>query len=216
MFVPSEHIQATLKNLPHKPGCYLMRDDKSTVIYVGKAVDLHSRVRSYFDNSVTDPKTLRLREQSTMGMLRKMPFRRGHDHPTERQGTAMVDHTHHQRQAAASHHAAIHDQVDGRVRERVQQFLGNWQKPTVDGMGITLKKAPKAFDKTFLRRAIAGGVVGDRGQVGMLAAGQTADQGHQSIEMFFAMPSRTRLIELHDRLFYGTIAAIRVAQNGSS
>ncbi len=62
MFVPTEHIQAILKNLPHKPGCYLMRDDKGTVIYVGKAVDLHSRVRSYFDNSVTDPKTLRLRE----------------------------------------------------------------------------------------------------------------------------------------------------------
>src|SRR5438552_2252271 len=65
MFVPTEHIQAILKHLPRKPGCYLMRDDKGTVIYVGKAVDLHSRVRSYFDNSVTDPKTLRLREHVT-------------------------------------------------------------------------------------------------------------------------------------------------------
>jgi excinuclease ABC subunit C len=61
-FSPSEHIQTILKNLPRKPGCYLMHDDKGTVIYVGKAIDLHSRVRSYFDNSVTDPKTLRLRE----------------------------------------------------------------------------------------------------------------------------------------------------------
>src|SRR5258708_33912866 len=61
-FVPSEHIQAILKNLPRKPGCYLMKDDTGKVIYVGKAIDLRNRVRSYFDNSVFDPKTLRLRE----------------------------------------------------------------------------------------------------------------------------------------------------------
>lgn len=64
-FTPSEHIQSILKNLPHKPGCYLMRDGEGTIIYVGKAVDLHNRVRSYFDNGVIDPKTLRLREQIT-------------------------------------------------------------------------------------------------------------------------------------------------------
>ncbi|CAG0986077.1 UvrABC system protein C [Anaerolineae bacterium] len=64
-FTPSEHIQSILKNLPHKPGCYLMRDSEGTIIYVGKAVDLHNRVRSYFDNGVIDPKTLRLREQIT-------------------------------------------------------------------------------------------------------------------------------------------------------
>src|SRR5579871_4982603 len=61
-FVPSEHIQTILKNLPNKPGCYLMRDAAGTVIYVGKAINLHNRVRSYFGNDVTDPKTLRLRE----------------------------------------------------------------------------------------------------------------------------------------------------------
>jgi len=42
-----------------------MRDSEGTIIYVGKAVDLHNRVRSYFDNGVIDPKTLRLREQIT-------------------------------------------------------------------------------------------------------------------------------------------------------
>src|SRR5258707_9638843 len=62
-FVPSEHIQSILKNLPRKPGCYLMKDPAGTVIYVGKAIDLRSRVRSYFDNSVFDSKTLRLRSQ---------------------------------------------------------------------------------------------------------------------------------------------------------
>ncbi len=62
MFTPTEHIQTILKNLPHKPGCYLMKDAKGTIIYVGKAINLHSRVRSYFDNTVDSPKTLRLRE----------------------------------------------------------------------------------------------------------------------------------------------------------
>jgi len=62
MFSPSEHIQSILRNLPHKPGCYLMKDETGEIIYVGKAIDLHNRVRSYFDNSVEDPKTLRLRE----------------------------------------------------------------------------------------------------------------------------------------------------------
>jgi excinuclease ABC subunit C len=64
-FTPSEHIQSILKNLPHKPGCYLMKDAEGTVIYVGKAINLHSRVRSYFDNSVDDPKTLKLRSLVT-------------------------------------------------------------------------------------------------------------------------------------------------------
>lgn len=37
-----------LKKLPNSPGVYLMHDDNDTIIYVGKAVNLHSRVRSYF------------------------------------------------------------------------------------------------------------------------------------------------------------------------
>lgn len=37
-----------LKKLPHAPGVYLMHDAGDTIIYVGKAVNLHNRVRSYF------------------------------------------------------------------------------------------------------------------------------------------------------------------------
>ncbi len=37
-----------LKKLPNAPGVYLMHDKADTIIYVGKAVNLHSRVRSYF------------------------------------------------------------------------------------------------------------------------------------------------------------------------
>ena len=62
-FTPSEHIQTILRNLPMKPGVYLMKDDQGTIIYVGKAKKLRNRVRSYFNASAEDnPKTLRLRE----------------------------------------------------------------------------------------------------------------------------------------------------------
>ena len=41
-------IREILKTLPSKPGCYIMRDETGTIIYVGKAVDLRKRVQSYF------------------------------------------------------------------------------------------------------------------------------------------------------------------------
>lgn len=41
-------IKEELKKLPHKSGVYLMRDADDTIMYVGKAVDLHKRVQSYF------------------------------------------------------------------------------------------------------------------------------------------------------------------------
>lgn len=41
-------FEEELKKLPAKPGVYIMRDDNDTILYVGKAVSLRSRVRSYF------------------------------------------------------------------------------------------------------------------------------------------------------------------------
>jgi len=41
-------LEATLKRLPDRPGVYLMKDARGTVIYVGKAQSLRSRVRSYW------------------------------------------------------------------------------------------------------------------------------------------------------------------------
>lgn len=41
-------IEEELKKLPNAPGVYLMHDAGDTIIYVGKAVNLHNRVRSYF------------------------------------------------------------------------------------------------------------------------------------------------------------------------
>ena len=42
------HIQQRLETLPREPGCYLMKDHEGVIVYVGKATNLRSRVRSYF------------------------------------------------------------------------------------------------------------------------------------------------------------------------
>jgi excinuclease ABC subunit C len=47
MAVP-EILPPILNGLPAKPGCYLMKSADGGVIYVGKAINLRSRVRSYF------------------------------------------------------------------------------------------------------------------------------------------------------------------------
>ncbi|MEA3308653.1 MAG: GIY-YIG nuclease family protein, partial [Chloroflexota bacterium] len=44
-------VKRKLDALPEKPGVYLMRDLKGEVIYVGKAINLLPRVRSYFHAS---------------------------------------------------------------------------------------------------------------------------------------------------------------------
>jgi excinuclease ABC subunit C len=51
-------IPEELKKLPHQPGVYIMKDENGAIIYVGKAVDLHNRVRNYFQpsTSASDPK----------------------------------------------------------------------------------------------------------------------------------------------------------------
>lgn len=56
---PSDTVQSKLRDLPDKPGCYLMRDRRGRIIYVGKAASLRKRVQSYFREGTwrhADPK----------------------------------------------------------------------------------------------------------------------------------------------------------------
>ncbi len=57
----SDHIKGILATLPTKPGCYIYRNAAQEVIYVGKAINLRNRVRSYFHADAShDAKTRRL------------------------------------------------------------------------------------------------------------------------------------------------------------
>lgn len=57
----SDTLQAKLDNLPTRPGCYLMKTAEGAIIYVGKAINLRARVRSYFQQqALHTTKTRRL------------------------------------------------------------------------------------------------------------------------------------------------------------
>ena len=45
------HFEEELKKLPASPGVYIMHDAEDAIIYVGKAISLRNRVRSYFRES---------------------------------------------------------------------------------------------------------------------------------------------------------------------
>lgn len=45
-------VKEELKKLPNKPGVYIMHDEDDTILYVGKAINLHNRVRSYFKENI--------------------------------------------------------------------------------------------------------------------------------------------------------------------
>ncbi len=59
----SANIKEILDNLPTRPGVYLHKNGAGTVLYVGKAINLRNRVRSYFQQNVDSYKTHRLRKQ---------------------------------------------------------------------------------------------------------------------------------------------------------
>lgn len=60
-----EKVEAKLRELPDKPGCYLMRDAQGQIVYVGKATSLRRRVQSYFRNA-----TLRSAPPKLHGLIR--------------------------------------------------------------------------------------------------------------------------------------------------
>lgn len=48
-----EELDRKIKAVPARPGVYLMKDEKGAVIYVGKAKNLRSRIRNYFQGTDT-------------------------------------------------------------------------------------------------------------------------------------------------------------------
>jgi excinuclease ABC subunit C len=63
----SERIRQKLDELPDKPGCYLMRDRRGKIVYVGKARSLRKRVQSYFRDA-----TLRKADPKLRGLIKSV------------------------------------------------------------------------------------------------------------------------------------------------
>ena len=74
-----EHLRGIVRRLPDKPGSYQFYDEDHTIIYVGKAKNLKSRVSSYFHTEVDRFKTKVLVSKIfdisyTVVILRKMHY----------------------------------------------------------------------------------------------------------------------------------------------
>lgn len=59
----NERISTLLAELPESSGVYLMRDKNNNIIYIGKAVNLKNRVRSYFNSSPKGEKVMAMVEK---------------------------------------------------------------------------------------------------------------------------------------------------------
>lgn len=60
MQAPTKEIEAKLTLLPEHPGVYLWKDKKGEIIYVGKALNLKNRIKSYLVPNLQDHKTQQL------------------------------------------------------------------------------------------------------------------------------------------------------------
>lgn len=49
--INTQYDRSRLKDIPTQPGIYIMRNSENNIIYVGKAINLRNRVRSYFQDS---------------------------------------------------------------------------------------------------------------------------------------------------------------------
>ena len=55
-------IEEKLSLVPHKPGCYLMKDKNNIIIYVGKSKNLKNRLTSYFKQKHTGKTAMLVRD----------------------------------------------------------------------------------------------------------------------------------------------------------
>src|SRR3989338_8100512 len=58
-------IKKILCNLPQTPGVYFLKDQYGRIIYIGKAVNLKSRVSSYFRNNPKEEKTVQIQASTS-------------------------------------------------------------------------------------------------------------------------------------------------------
>ncbi|MCB0350628.1 MAG: excinuclease ABC subunit UvrC [Bdellovibrionales bacterium] len=63
-------LKLRVKELPAEPGVYLMKSNQDKIIYVGKAKDLRSRVRSYFQ----DKKHISAKTQYLVGQIHQIDY----------------------------------------------------------------------------------------------------------------------------------------------
>ena len=56
----TDYLNSILKKLPDSPGVYLMKDIFDNIIYIGKAISLKKRIRSYFSTNIQDLKVLNM------------------------------------------------------------------------------------------------------------------------------------------------------------
>jgi len=61
--MPSSSVTERLENLPSSPGVYLMKDTGGKIIYIGKAISLKNRIRTYFHTTPVAPRTMALVER---------------------------------------------------------------------------------------------------------------------------------------------------------
>lgn len=66
-----ENLENRLKEIPAKPGIYMMYDQKGNILYIGKSKKLRSRVRSYFRESQkhSDRIALMVRQVATIEFI---------------------------------------------------------------------------------------------------------------------------------------------------
>ncbi|MDD2228200.1 MAG: excinuclease ABC subunit UvrC [Candidatus Cloacimonetes bacterium] len=57
---PTKEIESKLNFLPEQPGVYLWKNKTGEIIYVGKALNLKNRIKSYISPTPKDPKTEQL------------------------------------------------------------------------------------------------------------------------------------------------------------
>jgi excinuclease ABC subunit C len=60
VILTSTRFQFNSSDIPTHPGIYIFKNDKKEILYIGKAKNLRSRVRSYFSNSKQSKKTKQL------------------------------------------------------------------------------------------------------------------------------------------------------------